>query len=179
MMTNGCGVVIENSVSMSGEQNSNRSKSGNANTAEATHDQNMPRADATEAFLVSSAMWPDASHPVRTPEVERNASMKAQTFELEPVPFSYCVKTHLALWNPYVLETPIGSQTTVKRRSSAMMIADALKIQANLRGEIRLDAIAMIRKTSETAHCTARNLMLDGSSPPGNALLKTVNSDRI
>ena len=38
------------------------------------------------------------------------------------------------------------------------------------------DRIAKRRKTSEQAHCTARNLILPASSPPGKKVPKTDNS---
>lgn len=57
-----------------------------------------------------------------------------------------------------------------------MMMADALKIQANRRGDMRLDSMVMRRNTSATIHSTARNLTLDLSRPPGNDVLNTVNS---
>ena len=77
------------------------------------------------------------------------------------------MKTNSADWKPYVWLTPIGSQMTVRRKSSAMMMADALKIHANRRGDMRLDRIVMRRNTSATAHSMARNLTLVLSRPPG------------
>jgi hypothetical protein len=53
MLTNGCGASSLYSTSKSGRQNRNRITSGKPITADATADQNMPRAAVRLAFLVS------------------------------------------------------------------------------------------------------------------------------
>lgn len=47
----------------------------------------MPVAAMTLAFLVSSAMWPDASKPVNVPAVKRNERIQFQPGGA-PVPLS-------------------------------------------------------------------------------------------
>lgn len=45
---------------------------GKPNNPVARADQKTPRAAVTEAFLVSSATWPEASNPTRIPAVTKN-----------------------------------------------------------------------------------------------------------
>lgn len=95
--------------------------------AEATADVKMPLAATTLAFCVSSEIWPLASKPTRTPAVTKYESIQFQTGGA-PVSFKVCVNTYLADWNPYVLETAIGSQMMFRVKSSRMSATETLKI---------------------------------------------------
>jgi hypothetical protein len=69
--TKGWGEPNEKSVSASGAQKRKRMIVANPPTPLATVLQKIPRAAVTDAFLVSSATWPEASNPIKIPAVAR------------------------------------------------------------------------------------------------------------
>ena len=79
--------------------------------------QNMPRAAVTEAFLVSSATWPEASKPIKTPAVARYERHQFQPAP-NPVPFYVTIKASCAVRNPQVLCAPMGNQMMFMKKSS-------------------------------------------------------------
>jgi len=69
--TNGCGAFRENNVSKSGVQKRNKIVVINPKTPVAIQLLNMPFPAIILAFLVSSAIWPEASNPVSVPAVNK------------------------------------------------------------------------------------------------------------
>lgn len=76
----------------------------------------MPLAAVTDAFLVSSATWPEASNPIKTPAVARYDKHQFQP-EGAPVPLYVDMKASLAVRKPQVFAVPMGSQMMLRRKS--------------------------------------------------------------
>lgn len=84
------------SVSSEGEQKRKRIRRGKASRPETTQDQNIPRAEATDAFFVSSAMWPARARvssrywiegrPQRTGGVEASQDARGREVHEHEVP---------------------------------------------------------------------------------------------
>lgn len=125
--TNGCGASSAYSVFRSGVQNKNRMTSGKPINPDATVEEKMPRAAVRLAFFVSSLIWPGASNPTRIPAVTKYESIQFQG-PGAPVSLYVCVKTNFADWNPYVLETEMGSQIMLSRKSNRMIPVASAKI---------------------------------------------------
>ena len=102
---------------------------GNPQIAEATVAQNTPLAAAFFAETVSSATCPEASSPTRQLATRYQDRTQLSPGAVLP-PLLVEVNTNSADWNPYVLETPIGSQIKLRRMSIAMTITPARKTQA-------------------------------------------------
>jgi hypothetical protein len=77
------------------------------------------------------------------------------------------VKTSLVERKPYVLETPIGSQITLRRKSTIKTMTPDLKIPEYIFGGKQLMATDRMRRPSEIAQMRARHFKLLFSAPPG------------
>lgn len=85
--TNGWGAPKVSHLSIGGVQNKKRIIVMNDKIPVAMALLRIPRAATTLAFLVSSAIWPDASNPTRVPVVNKKDNIQFQPAGA-PVPLS-------------------------------------------------------------------------------------------
>lgn len=135
--------------------------------------QKIPRAAVTEAFLVSSATWPDASKPIRIPAVARYDRHQFQPGGA-PVPLYVVIKASWVVRKPQVWRVPMGSQMRLRTKSSMTTAAENQNTHLKKRGGMKFSSAARASRISVQIHWTARNLTLSVSL--GKSTLKTVNS---